>query len=168
MATDTEIAAHLDISDRTVRELRTKGVFPAAARGKADLDAHRLAYIRHLREQAAGRRSDAADAEDLDLVQQRARLAKEQADRIAARNAQDRGELVPVSAVTLAVVGLIELSKSRLAKVPAIVAKADAGLRERVATAIEDAMEDLSATRVEALIGEDADGGEEPDEPTDV
>jgi phage terminase Nu1 subunit (DNA packaging protein) len=168
MATDLDIAAHLDITDRTVRELRAKGVLPVSTRGKADLDACRLAYIRHLREQAAGRRSDAADAEDLDLVQQRARLAKEQADRIAAKNAQDRGELVPVGAVTLAVVGLIELSKSRLARVPAVVAKSDPALRDRVAAAIEDAMEELSATRVQAMIGEDDNEGDEPAEPIDL
>jgi hypothetical protein len=38
----------------------------------------------------------------------------------------------------------------------------------RFATAIEDAMEDLSSTRVEAMMGEVADGEEEPAEPTDV
>jgi phage terminase Nu1 subunit (DNA packaging protein) len=168
MATDREVAEHLDISDRSIRDLRAKGVLPQAARGQADLDACRVAYIRHLRERAAGRSSDAAEDEGLDLVQQRARLAKEQADRIASKNALDRGELVPVSAVTMAVVGLIELSKSRLAKVPAIVGKSDPKLRERIATAIEDAMEDLSATRVEAVMGEGTDGDDEPAEPIDA
>jgi phage terminase Nu1 subunit (DNA packaging protein) len=131
MATNREVAGHLDISDRSVRQLRAKGVLPAAPRGQADLDECRVAYIRHLRERATGRSSDAADDDGLDLVQQRARLAKEQADRIASKNAVDRGELVPVSAVTLAVVGLIELSKSRLARVPAIVGKTAPKLRER-------------------------------------
>lgn len=51
-----------------------------------------MAYIRELREQAAGR----AAAGDLDLATERARLAKEQADKVAMQNAVTRGELAPV------------------------------------------------------------------------
>lgn len=55
MATQAEIGTHLDLSDRSVRELLTKGVLPSAPRGEHDLDACRLAYVRHLRAVAAGR-----------------------------------------------------------------------------------------------------------------
>ena len=48
-------------------------------------------YCAHLRETAAGR----ASSGDLDLVQERARLAKEQADRVAMANATTRRELAP-------------------------------------------------------------------------
>ncbi|AWV21725.1 Phage Terminase Small Subunit [Roseomonas mucosa] len=160
MATDAELAAHLDISDRLVRELRKKGVFPEVPRGGNDLDGCRTAYIRHLRERAAGRQGD-ADAGDLDLVQERARLAKEQADATAMRNAQARGEMVPITAVTVAVVGAIELAKSRLLRVPAIVAKADGKLKLRIQTAVEDALDSLATVRVEDI----AAGGTSADEP---
>ncbi|WP_051975386.1 terminase small subunit [Cupriavidus necator] len=52
-----------------------------------------LAYCGHLRETAAGR---ASEEEGLDLIAERARLAKEQADRIALQNEVTRRELAPV------------------------------------------------------------------------
>ncbi|WP_018991291.1 terminase small subunit [Aromatoleum toluclasticum] len=61
----------------------------------ASLDEVRVRYIRRLREQAAGR----AAAGDLDLAGERARLAKEQADRVAMQNAVTRGELAPVQLI---------------------------------------------------------------------
>ena len=46
-----DVAAHLDISDRTVRELEAKLPVP----DDYTLSAFRVAYLRHLREIAAGR-----------------------------------------------------------------------------------------------------------------
>ena len=163
MATMAEVAVHLDLGEEFVRKLKLQGVFSAAARGQMDLDACRVSYIRHLRERAAGRASDEADAEGLDLVEQRARLASEQADHYAMRNAQVRRELAPVADVTSAVIGLIETAKGRLARVPAKVAKANSRLKGEIADAIEDALEDLSLTRVEEQAGSDG-RGEEPDD----
>lgn len=54
-------------------------------------------YCSHIREQAAGR----ATVGDLDLATERARLAKEQADKVAMQNAERRGELAPVSAMEM-------------------------------------------------------------------
>lgn len=163
MATMAEVAAHLDVSEETVRQLKLRGVFSAAARGQMDLDACRVAYIRHLRERAAGRASDGADAEGLDLVEQRARLASEQADHYAMKNALARRELAPVADTTSAVIGLIEVAKGRLLRVPAKVAKANAKLKAEIADAIEEALEDLSLTRVEEQVGAADDGDGEPD-----
>ena len=59
---------------------------------RSTLDQVRIAYIQRLREQAAGR----AATGDLDLAGERARLAKEQADRVAMQNAVTRGELAPM------------------------------------------------------------------------
>jgi len=53
------------------------------------------AYTKHLREQAAGRGADG------ELARERARLAREQADRVAMDNAQSRKELAPVSVLEL-------------------------------------------------------------------
>lgn len=50
MATQVEVAAHIDLSDRQVRSLLTDGVLPGSkGSGGLDLDACRLAYIRYLR-----------------------------------------------------------------------------------------------------------------------
>lgn len=86
--TQAEIAEHLDISDRRVRELAVEWGIDSR---EISLSAWRIRYLRHLREQAAGR----AAAGDLDLAVERARLAKEQADRIAMQNAVTRKELAP-------------------------------------------------------------------------
>lgn len=61
----------------------------------SSLDDIRIAYIRRLREQAAARTSDGP----LDLVNERARLAKEQADRLAMQNEVTRCELAPVALI---------------------------------------------------------------------
>ena len=94
-----EVGAHLDLSDRSVREWEAKLALPADYT-MADI---RVAYIRRLREEAAGRATDG----DLDLATERARLAKEQADKVAMHNAITRGELAPVAAMeaVLATVG---------------------------------------------------------------
>jgi phage terminase Nu1 subunit (DNA packaging protein) len=165
MATQADVADHLDLSQQAVAKLVSAGVLPKAeGRGSLDIEACRVAYIRRLREQAAGRSSEGADEEGLDLVAERARLAKEQADAQAMKNAEARGELVRAGPMTDAILGIIEVSKSRLAKVGAAVAKTDAGLRVKIDAAIEDALEDLSMTRVQEAAG----GGEDEEADADT
>lgn len=165
MATQKEVAEHLDLTDRTVRDLKARGVFNADARSQMDIDACRVAYIRHLRERAAGRTSDEAEAEGLDLVAEKARLAKEQADHYAMRNAEKRGELVPVADYTAAVLSVIEMVKAKLLRIPAKVAKTDSRLKDRIADALEDALDELSMARIaEERGGADEDGDDDADE----
>ena len=163
MATMAEVAEHLDVSAETVRQLKQRGVLSSAARGQMDITASRVAYIRHLREQAAGRSSDAAEQQGLNLVKERARLANLQADRAEMQNAQLRGELVSRSGVSTAVTSMIEIAKSKLGRVPARIAKSDGKLKARVADAIEEALGELTLTRVEEQLGTVA--GEEAEEP---
>lgn len=164
MATIAEVAAHLDVSSETIQQLKKRGTIPGALRGQMDLDLCRVAYLRHLRERAAGRAPSGGEDDSLDLVTERARLAAEQADHWAARNAQSRRDLAPPADITLAVAGLIELSKARLMRVPAKVAQGDTALRTQIADAIEDALSDLTVARVEedaaadpAIEGDDED-----------
>lgn len=72
LPTQPEIAAHLDISDRRLRELLTEWGIDHKQTTLAEL---RVRYIRKLREEAAGRSSQ--DPDGLDLVQERAALARE-------------------------------------------------------------------------------------------
>lgn len=90
--TQAEIAEHLDLSDRSVRELAT--VWAIDSR-QVSLGEWRIKYIRKLREEAAGR----AGIGGLDLVAERARLAKVQADRIEMQNAVTRKELAPAELI---------------------------------------------------------------------
>jgi phage terminase Nu1 subunit (DNA packaging protein) len=56
MAKLAEAAAHIDLKERRFRQLVQAGVIPRSAPGGSyDLDEVRVAYIRYLREQAAGR-----------------------------------------------------------------------------------------------------------------
>jgi phage terminase Nu1 subunit (DNA packaging protein) len=94
-----EFGELVGISQPAVSDLLARGVLADGQSGGAWLKQ----YCRHLREIAAGRATNG----DLDLATERARLAKEQADRIAMQNAIARGELAPVAAMeaVLATVG---------------------------------------------------------------
>jgi phage terminase Nu1 subunit (DNA packaging protein) len=97
--TQTEFAALVGISQPAVSGLLARGIILEGG----TIGQWSAAYCDHLREQAAGR----AAAGDLDLAGERARLAKEQADKVAMQNAVSRGELAPVAAMesVLAAVG---------------------------------------------------------------
>lgn len=80
MATQAEIAEHLDLSDRKVRDYIKRGVLPGSkGKGGYDTDACRLAYIRHIRGVASGQVSEAPDS--LDLNAERARKERAQAEK---------------------------------------------------------------------------------------
>ncbi|WP_457329739.1 terminase small subunit [Rhizobacter sp. P5_C2] len=79
------------VSQPVVSELLSRGVLLAGQPAATWL----RAYTKHLREQAAGRGADG------ELARERARLAREQADRIAMDNAVNRRELAPVSVLEL-------------------------------------------------------------------
>lgn len=100
----------------------------------------------------------------LNKEQEQARLAKEQADAKAMDNAERRKELASLPDMTKAVIGVITIAMSRLQQVPAAVAKGDNKLRARIELAINDALEELSLTRVEEAMGgglDDEEGAEE-------
>lgn len=90
--TQAEIAEHLDISDRRVRELATEWGIDSR---QIPLSEWRVRYLRKLREEAAGR----AGTGDLDLVTERAGLAKAQRERIEMQNAVTRKELAPTELI---------------------------------------------------------------------
>lgn len=86
------------ISQPAVSDMMTRGVIQPGDSAGAWL----LAYTAHLREQAAGRGADG------ELATERARLAREQADAVAMRNAERRKELLPV--------GLLEAVLAQMAR----------------------------------------------------
>lgn len=86
--TQAEFGVLVGISQPAVSDLLARGVIAPGA----NLIDWLRAYCAHLREQAAGR----ASSGDLDLVQERARLAKEQADKVAMLNERMRKESAPV------------------------------------------------------------------------
>jgi phage terminase Nu1 subunit (DNA packaging protein) len=86
MATQAQIAEHLDRAERRVRDLMAEGVLNKGA----DLDQCRISYIRHLRGGASGKSTGAG----LKLTDERARLAKLKADKVEIELAELRGEMI--------------------------------------------------------------------------
>lgn len=87
--TQARFGSLVGVSQQAIGKLVEKGVIDSSMSGQAMLHA----YCSHLRETAAGRQ--AADGE-LDLVTERAMLAREQRVRLEMQNAVTRGELAPV------------------------------------------------------------------------
>ena len=104
MATQIEVAAHIDLSDRQVRTLVADGVLPASkGAGGLDIDACRLAYIRYLRGMNSGqvRPEVLDDFEGADpnveakLTQERLRLTAAQAEGQELKNEVTKRKSVP-------------------------------------------------------------------------
>lgn len=85
--TQAQFGELVGVSQPNVSALCSRGILTSGASAGIWL----REYCGHLREIAAGREA----AGDLDLASERARLAKEQADKVAMQNAERRGELAP-------------------------------------------------------------------------
>lgn len=142
MTTQIEIAKHLDLSSRQVRELQTCGVFPKGA----SLDEARLAYIRRLREQAAGRSA----TNGLDLASERARLVKMQGDKLEIELTAKRGDLISLTEAEKEWSELVNACRAKMLTLPvrasnAIPDIADRRGAERIITGmVYEALSELS------------------------
>lgn len=92
--TQQEFGAIVGITQPTVSRLASNGVLDQADTGGEWL----RAYIHRLREQAAGRMS--GEIGGLDLVQERAALAREQRKTYALKNAVAEGKFAPIGLLT--------------------------------------------------------------------
>lgn len=126
--TQRELADLLGVTQQAISLIEGNGV----ADRSMDLQSWLRSYTSHLRETAAGRLATG----DLDLATERARLAKEQADRIAMQNAIQRRELAPVVLIT-----------EVLAKTGTRVA----GILEAIPGQVRRRLPDLPASEVEAI-----------------
>jgi len=118
VATIVEIAKHIGVTPKYVQDLINEGVIDRKDRGTYDINECRDAYIKKLREAAAGR----ANSGDLNLTDERARLAKEQADAKEMENAITRGELVYIEDVAKRVEVALSKVKIKILAIPTKVA----------------------------------------------
>ena len=153
MATQREVASHLSLDHSAVSRMLSAGELPSrGGRGNLDLDACREAYIRRLREQAAGRMGH--EGESLDLATERARLAAAQADAQAMKNATSRGELLPRADVTAAVQMAFARVRARLLAIPSraapiVVPMTSAQeVQAKLTDLVHEALAELAATQV--------------------
>ena len=154
MATQNEVAAHLFISDRQVRNLITDGVF-AGTKGKGglDLDDCRKRYIDYLRSVKTGQTSadpeggsDSAPGDivcGINIPLQDARKKKADADIREHRLAVMRQEYAPVQLLTTAVMRLSEMMVAQLQALPMKLKVADPSLTARAVDAAKKQIAEL-------------------------
>lgn len=157
-----EFGSLVGISRQAVGDLVARGIVDANQPARQML----LSYCSHLREVAAGRMA----AGGIDLATERARLAKEQADRVAMQNSVSRRELAPVA--------LIEEILSRTAsRVNGIFDAIPGAIRRRagrlgaqdidiISDEIAKARNIVASMSIDALIGDAVASVEEPTEGT--
>ena len=158
-ATADQLGALLDISGRRVRELAAEGVFQRAGGRYAVLPCVH-AYIGDLRtrERAKPGPDPLVVAAALDGRQQRARLAKLQADRVELEIQRERGQLVDAEAIKVAYVTLVTQARNRLLSVPG----AAKGRIPHLSVDEIEAIEELIARALEEIAdGDDGDDAEE-------
>jgi len=154
-----ELGQIIGISARRIRELRDEGKITGEADGRYILGVAIASYVSGLREQAAGRSSGNPEL-DLDLTAERARKAKEEADRLEMMNARERGELLQRGDVDAAVVGAFARVRARLISIPAKCAPLVAVVAEPseaeavIRRAVYECLRELSDTSVSELCGD--------------
>jgi phage terminase Nu1 subunit (DNA packaging protein) len=134
----------LELSPAMLTELKKRGIAVHIGLDAYDLAATVRAYVVHLRGTASGR---GGEDQIMTLTGERARLAREQADAQALKNAVLRGELVPAAEVARAWSDTLRKVRSRLLAVPSRVRGAIPGLTGADVTLIDrevrDALQEL-------------------------
>lgn len=156
----SELAAILGVSRQSITTFAADGRVVKASYREFDLRASVTAYCAHLREIAAGR-SNGEDGPD--LVAERARLAKEQADAQEMKNAMMRGELLKREDVDAAVVAAFSRVRTRMIGLPpklapvVMTAESPAEAQRMMRESVYEALRELSETAVTDLCGDDGD-----------
>lgn len=151
------IAKLLMLTDRRVQQLTAEGVIPKPERGRYELIPAVQGYIKYLRARTLG--ADALD-EAPDMVSDKARLLKAKADLGVLEVDRARGELLPVEDVVAGWQSAIGRARSLLLGIPTSAAAmivlltrkhddAERAVREHLTTLIDDALNELTDTRVD-------------------
>ena len=145
------LAGLLGISTRRLGQLHAEGIAVKVDRGLYDAAATVQAMLVHASGKAAGK------TVEHDLDKERARLAAEQADGHALKNAQARGELVPAEDVVREWQGIIRTVRSAMLAVPSRCRRRastfGAAEIDIVDREIRDALEALSNDQIDAPKG---------------
>lgn len=146
MATQTEIAEHLDISPQRVRDLLNQGVLTRGhGRNSLDIDESRKNYIRYLRSRSKGLQNNSGD-----LNEEKTRLTKLQADKAQLEVQEMEQSLVSVEKITEEWVGYASNVRSKLLALPSKVshrvqaAETYAEAEKILKEAVYDALHELS------------------------
>ena len=150
MASLSDCAKHLGIDQAVLSRLIKESILDKQDRGKYDVDAVRLQYLKHIRNLAGNNNNN------LELGAERARLAKEQADAKEMENAVERGDLVYIEKVAEQFEQQLTKARNKLLAAPTkVAAEAHAAatvkeVREIIEEAIIEALDELVGYNKEA------------------
>ena len=136
LATRKQVGERLGISTGRVHQLVQSGIFPK----RGTLDEYVL----------ANEKRESANGEQLDLTAERARVAKEQADKLTMENAERRGELVEFQATVTKWRSEATRVKNRLLAMPSKLAPLMIGVKKPAEAqsileqAVHEALSELS------------------------
>jgi len=146
MATQSEVAEHLDMTPQRVRDLIKQGVLNRKnARDSMDVDECRKNYIRYLRTRSQGLQNASGD-----LNEERTRLTKLQADKAQLEVQEMEESLVSVEKITEEWVGYVSNVRSKLLALPSKVshrvqaAETYAEAEQILKESVYDALHELS------------------------
>lgn len=104
-----------ELSPAGLADLKKRGIAVHCGHDSYDLTATTQAYVVHLRGEASGR---GTGKQAVSLTNERTRLAKEQADAAAIKNAKMRGDLVDASEVERTWADTLRQVRARIMAVP--------------------------------------------------
>ena len=140
MASLSDCAKHLGIDQAVLSRLIKENILDKQDRGKYDVDAVRLQYLKHIRNLAGNNNNN------LELGAERARLAKEQADAKEMENAVERGDLVYIEKVAKQFEQQLTKARNKLLAAPTKVAA-----EAHAAATVKEVREIIEAAIIEAL-----------------
>ncbi|MCD1642468.1 hypothetical protein [Aurantimonas coralicida] len=153
------LAAWLGVSKRSIAEFAARGTVKRTARGRYALRESVQLHTAHLREVAAARGGEAAI---LDLTQERARLAREQADGHSLKNQIARGEYVDADEVARAWADVLRGVRAAMLAVPSRVRGRNPALTAADVQTIDREIRDALEALADEHTDDDGAGDESP------
>lgn len=119
LATQRDIAEHLDLSVKRISELIRDGILPSKkGRSPLNIDVCRIAYISYLRKLGGyNKRSGTGD-----IAEEKARLTKAQADKAELEVEQLESRLIPADVVQETWIEYVSNSRAKLLGLPSRIA----------------------------------------------
>jgi phage terminase Nu1 subunit (DNA packaging protein) len=154
MATQRELAEHLDLSTKRISELIRDGILPSKmGRSPLNIDVCRIAYISYLRKLGGyNKRSGGGD-----IAEEKTRLTKAQADKAELEVSELEGQLIPAQLVQDTWTDFVANARAKLLALPSKIAhqvialdkyaEAELLIKENVHDALSELAEDGIPTK---------------------
>tara|TARA_R100001443_G_scaffold69282_1_gene77835 strand:+ start:56 stop:556 length:501 start_codon:yes stop_codon:yes gene_type:complete len=154
MATQRELAEHLDLSTKRISELIRDGILPSKmGRSPLNLDVCRIAYISYLRKLGGYNKRGGSG----DIAEEKTRLTKAQADKAELEVSELEGQLIPAQLVQDTWTDFVANARAKLLALPSKIAhqvialdkyaEAELLIKENVHDALSELSEDGIPTK---------------------